>query len=129
MNVVTLTGHLGQDPELKTTTSGKSVCSVSLAVRDDYDREKTHWLRLVLWNKQADTAATYLRKGSRIGVTGRLSVRDYTDKDGKKRNAVEVVVDRFEFLDKKTDSERSPSYDYKGTDDFEDIGGDDDLPF
>ena len=101
MNQITLIGNLGADIELKTTNSGKYVASVNMAVKDDFNKEKTDWKPLVFWNKSAETAAQYLHKGSMIAVVGRLSVRAYEDKEGKKRTAYEVVVERFEFLDAK----------------------------
>ena len=101
MNQIILIGNLGADIELKTTNSGKYVASVNMAVKGDYNKEKTDWIPLVFWNKSAETAAQYLHKGSKIAVVGRLSARNYDDKEGKKRTAYEVVVERFEFLDAK----------------------------
>jgi single-strand DNA-binding protein len=101
MNQIILIGNLGADIELKTTNSGKYVASVNMAVKDDFNREKTDWIPLVFWNKSAETAAQYLHKGSKIAVVGKLSARNYEDKEGKKRTAYEVVVERFEFLESK----------------------------
>ena len=101
MNQIILIGNLGADIELKTTNSGKYVASVNMDVKDDFNKEKTDWIPLVSWNKSAETAAQYLHKGSKIAVNGRLSARNYDDKEGKKRTAYEVVVERFEFLDAK----------------------------
>lgn len=101
MNIVMLTGNLGQDPENKTTNSGKSVCTINLAVRDDFDREKTDWVRVIFWEKKAELVAKHLKKGSKILVTGKLSVRDYTDKDGHKKTMTEVIANNLEFLDSK----------------------------
>lgn len=121
MNVIALTGNLGADPELRTTPQGKSVATINLAVRDDFDKDKTYWFKVVFWEKQAETLCTYLHKGSKIGVVGKLTSRDYTDKEGNKRNAVEIVANRFEFLDKKSDA--------RSTNDFSVVDDDGDLPF
>jgi len=105
INSVVLTGRLGQDPEVKYTQAGKAVVSLSLAVDSGYgDKKKTDWLRLVAWEKLADTIGEHLHKGSRIAVTGRLQVREWTDKDDNKRTATEVVVGSLEFLDPKPES-------------------------
>jgi len=105
INSVVLTGRLGQDPEIKSTQSGKSVASLSLAVESGFgDKKKTDWFRLVAWEKLADVIGEHLHKGSRIAVTGRLQARDYTDKQEQKRTVTEVVINSLEFLDPKPES-------------------------
>ena len=138
MNQITLIGNLGADIELKTTNSGKYVASVNMAVKDDFNKEKTDWIPLVFWNKSAETAAQYLHKGSKIAVNGRLSARNYDDKEGKKRTAYEVVVERFEFLDAKPNTTIQREFLGKHGDvsvveapagDYQVIENEDDLPF
>ena len=125
MNQIILIGNLGADIELKTTNSGKYVASVNMAVKDDFNKEKTDWITLTFWNKSAETAAQYLHKGSKIAVVGRLSTRNYEDKEGKKRTAYEVVVDRFEFLDAKPNTEFQKELIPQGME----VVDDTDLPF
>jgi single-strand DNA-binding protein len=90
LNVVALTGNLTRDPELRQTGTGKSVVSLRVAVNGFGD--KTSFLDLTAWDKTADIAAQYLGKGSAVAVSGRLQQREYTDKEGNKRSAVEIVV-------------------------------------
>ena len=99
INKVILTGRLGQDPELRNTTTGKAVATFSLAVTDNYNREVTHWLNVVVWNKQAENCSAYLSKGSLVGVEGRIQTRNYENKEGRKVYVTEIVADRVEFLD------------------------------
>jgi len=122
INKVILTGRLGQDPELRNTTTGKAVATFSLAVTDNYNREVTHWLNVVVWNKQAENCSAYLSKGSLVGVEGRIQTRNYENKEGRKVYVTEVVADRVEFLDPKGKSEPAGGWDDLGheieTDDF-----------
>ena len=97
MNVVNLIGRLGQDPELKTTASGKSVCSFSLAVKG-MKADSVDWIRIVAWEKTAETIANYCSKGREIAIEGRISVRNWEDEGGNKRQSVEVIANRFHFI-------------------------------
>jgi single-strand DNA-binding protein len=91
-------GHLGQAPELRTTTSGKRVASFSLATNDQYidtngvKVSETMWHNLIAWGKQADIAEKYLEKGKEICIEGKISNRNYLDKTGQKRYVTEIVV-------------------------------------
>lgn len=101
INKAILTGRLGKEVELRYTQSGKAVATFSLAVTDNYNREVTHWLNIVAWNKQAENCANYLSKGSLVGVEGRIQTRNYENKEGRKVYVTEIVADRVEFLDSK----------------------------
>lgn len=127
INKVILTGRLGQDPELRITTTGKAVATFSLAVTDNYNREVTHWLNIVAWNKQAKNCANYLSKGSLVGVDGRIQTRNYENKEGRKVYVTEIVADRVEFLDSKGKSDKPAG----GWDDLghEIETDDDEVPF
>lgn len=126
INKVILTGRLGQDPELRNTTTGKAVATFSLAVTDNYNREVTHWLNVVVWNKQAENCSAYLSKGSLVGVEGRIQTRNYENKEGRKVYVTEVVADRVEFLDSKGKSDKPAG----GWDDLgHEIETDDEAPF
>ena len=108
LNKVMLIGHLGQDPELKYTPAGAAVASFSLATNESYkdkagkDVEKVEWHRLVVWNKQAEIAAEYLKKGAQIFVEGKLQTRSW-EKDGQKHYMTEIVVLNFQMLGRKGD--------------------------
>lgn len=106
VNKVILIGYLGTDPEVKTTQSGKSVGEMRLATSfGTGEMEKTEWHRVVLWEKLAETAGKYLKKGSQVYVEGRIQSRQYEDKEGVTKYITEVVADRLTMLGGKlTDS-------------------------
>jgi single-strand DNA-binding protein len=97
-NKVQLIGHLGSKIELKTLESGKIVGNVSIATNESYKNQKgekiseTTWHRLVIWGKNAELLNKYTDKGSEIAIEGKISNRDYTDKEGVKRFITEIVV-------------------------------------
>ena len=104
LNKVFLIGNLTRPPELRYTPSGTAVSDLRLAVNRAYTtqggdkREETYFLTVVVWGKQAESSAQYLDKGSPILVEGRLQTREWEGKDGQRRNVVEVVADRVQFL-------------------------------
>jgi single-strand DNA-binding protein len=106
-NKVQLIGHLGKNPEVKTIDNGKKVARVSLATSESYKNlqdekvTETQWHNIVAWGKLAEILEQYTTKGSEICVEGKLNYRDYTDKDGVKRNTTEIVVNEILLLDKK----------------------------
>jgi single-strand DNA-binding protein len=100
-NSVRLLGNLGMDPEIRNLDNNRKMARVSIAVNETYKNDKgeritdTQWHSLVLWGPQARLAEDYLKKGDEVAIEGRLSSRSYTDKDGNKRYATEVVVNEF----------------------------------
>lgn len=104
VNKVILLGNLGKDPELKHTNGGNSVCSFSIATSDKWTdsagvlHEKTEWHRIVVWGKQAENAAKYLKKGKSAWVEGRLTTRSWDDASGQKRFQAEVVAENVRFM-------------------------------
>ena len=128
MNKVILIGRVTKDIELKTTQSGKSVATFTLAVNRDYKnadgKYDADFINCVAFGQQAETISKYVRKGDRFSVVGKLATRNYEKQDGSKVYVTEVNVDGFEFLESKKDK---PSVDIEA-DDFTptDI---DDLPF
>ena len=108
LNKVMLIGRLGQDPDIRSTDSGKNVANVSLATSDTWKdhsgqkQEKTEWHKLVMWDRLADLAQSYLKKGSQIYVEGSIQTRDYL-KDDEKRYITEVKVFKIEFLSSQSD--------------------------
>lgn len=111
-NKVLLIGHLGQDPENKTTPNGHEVVRFSLATRESYKNrdgeqvEQTEWHRCVAWGHRAEYARKYLRKGKEIALEGKLRHRSYDDKDGIRRYVTEVEVQEMTMVGKKTPSPR-----------------------
>ena len=97
-NSVRLMGHLGQNPELRTTPTGKKVANFSLATNESYidvNGEKvteTMWHNLIAWGRQADLAEKYLEKGKEICIEGKISHRNYVDKNGIKKYVTEIIV-------------------------------------
>lgn len=104
LNTITIMGRLTRDPELKTTPSGASVTSFTLAVERDFkDKETgekvTDFIDCVAWRGTAEFVTRFFTKGRMAVVNGRLQLRDYTDKDGNKRRAAEVVAENVYFGD------------------------------
>jgi len=105
-NSVRLTGFLGSAPEIKVTENQKKFAKLNLATnsyRKNAQGERvseTTWHQIVVWEKQAELAEKYLEKGSKISIEGRLTNRYYTDKDGIKRYATEVIVNEMDFTSK-----------------------------
>ena len=100
LNEIILQGRLTNDPELKTTNSGKSVTSFSLAVERDFstDGEKiTDFINIVVWGKTAEFVCNYFRKGRQMLVRGSLQTRKYQTQNGENRTATEVVADKVWF--------------------------------
>ncbi len=103
-NKVILMGNLTRDVELRTTASGQTVASFSLAVTRSWkdqsgaQQDQTSFINCVAWGKVGEIIAQYVKKGAPLLVSGRLDQRSYEDKDGNKRQAVEVVVEDFNFV-------------------------------
>lgn len=108
LNSVCLLGRLTKDPELKTTQSGKSVCSFSLAV-DGFKKGETDFIDCVAWNASAENLAKFKKKGEQIAVTGQLKTRTYEDRNGNKRKVVEVRTESVTFVGGKSTGETTKS--------------------
>ncbi len=107
INRVVLTGRLTRDPELRYTTTGKAVCNFTLAVDRRFSggqERETDFIRIVTWQKLAETCANHLNKGRLTGVDGRLQIRSYETQEGQRREAAEVVADNVVFLDRPSGS-------------------------
>lgn len=106
LNLAILIGRLTADPELRYTPNGTAVATFTIAT-DRFGKEgekETTFIPIVAWRKQAENCAEYLRKGSLAAVEGRINVRSYEDKEGKKRWVTEVVAEAVKFLSGKGDS-------------------------
>ena len=103
-NLVVLTGRLTADTELKTTPSGVSVMSFTIAVQRSYksgEEPITDFIYIQAWRHTAEFIAKYFQKGSMIGIEGSIQTRRYTDKDGNNRTAFEVVANNVQFVESK----------------------------
>lgn len=151
LNVVAIMGRLVADPELRTTPAGHSVCSFRIACDRSYAQQgqerQADFIDIVAWRQQADFVSKYFQKGSMIAVEGRLQTRNYQDKNGNNRTAVEVVANNISFAGaKRQDGQSVPSYEQQtashveqakaqtgfaqgSADDFAVISDNDDLPF
>ncbi|MBR5515532.1 MAG: single-stranded DNA-binding protein [Clostridia bacterium] len=145
-NKVILGGRLTADPELRQTPQGISVTSFSIAVNRPYsknaEQQQADFINCVAWRSNADFITRYFRKGSSICVTGSLQTRTWTDQQGQKRYATDVVVSEATFVDSRNESgftSAAPVADsysapaYSSTEEeapkFEELSSDDDLPF
>jgi single-strand DNA-binding protein len=110
MNQVNVIGRLGADIELRYTPAGKAVCEMNLAVDDGWgENKKTVWLGVTVWGATAELAAKALSKGSRVGITGRLSQEEWEDKNtGKKQRKTKVTCQDMHLLEPKRDSQPAP---------------------
>lgn len=133
MNKTILGGRLTSDVELKTTPSGVSVCSFSLAVNRRYAKEgeqNVDFINITAWRQTAEFISKFFKKGSSICIVGSIQTRSWTDQQGNKRYATDVVADEAYFVDSKSDSAVSaPAFGGESTPKFEEVGGEDDLPF
>lgn len=144
INNVVIMGRLTADPELRQTPNGIEVTSFCVAVDRGYVRQgeerQADFINCVAWRQSAKFITSYFRKGSMIALTGSIQTRNYEDKNGNKRTATEVVVDNASFCGSKSEtgtsragdtafSTPSASYSSASESDFEELTGDDDLPF
>ena len=150
LNKVILIGHMTADPELKQTASGISVCSFSIGVNRRYSKadqgqQSVDFINIVSWRQQAEFVSRYFKKGSCIVVCGSLQTRNWTDNQGQKRYVTEVVADEVSFgapaSQNANSGEKSegqaytpaaygaPSFNSAPAANFEEIPGDDSLPF
>jgi len=149
INRVVLTGNLTRDPELRSTGSGTSVCSLRIACntrRKDSSGQwvdKPNYFDVTVWGAQGENCAQYLSKGRPVAVDGRLEWREWDTQDGQKRQAVEIIADSVQFLGSRDGGENgggggrfTPQSDVPAdTADFEPAGAggrstpDDDIPF
>ena len=158
LNVVAIMGRLARDPELRQTTTGKNVASFRIACdrgrRDANGQSQADWLDVVAWERTAEFVCKYFQKGSLIAIDGRLQTRQYQDKNGQNRTAVEIVANNVSFGQSKerypgtenapenaaaapertqsaqrTTQSAAPSYSSGNNEDFAMIEDEGDLPF
>ena len=153
LNVAVIMGRLTADPELRHTASGITVTTFTVAVDRSYAKagteRQTDFIDVVAWRQTAEFVCKYFQKGSMIAVTGSIQVRNYEDKQGNKRKAVEIQANEVSFTGSKRESgsasgsyapspapsqpaafnEPASAYSSGSSEDFEEFLGDDDLPF
>ena len=149
-NKVILIGNMTADPELKQTTGGISVCSFSIAInrrfaKADQNQQTVDFINIVTWRQSAEFVSRYFKKGNPILVCGQLQTRSWTDNQGQKRYATEVVADEVSFVAPSTqpgpqgipgnstayapDAYGVPSFNSAASAGFEEVPNDGDLPF
>ena len=117
VNKVILIGNLGRDPEVRYTPSGLAIANVTIATSESWKdkqsgemQERTEWHRIVFYQRLAEIAGEYLRKGSKVYIEGRLQTRKWQDKNtGQDRYTTEIIADNMQMLDSKGSSSISPS--------------------
>ena len=149
-NKVILIGNMTADPELKQTAAGTSVCSFSIAVnrrfaKADQAQQTVDFINIVTWRQSAEFVSRYFKKGNPILICGQLQTRTWTDNQGQKRYATEVVADEVSFVASANqngvapasapagsytpDAYGAPSFNSTGSANFEELPSDGDLPF
>jgi len=141
VNKVILIGNLGGDPELRTTPSGTSVATFTLATnrswtdREGGKREETEWHRIVAWAKLAEICGQYLSKGRQVYIEGRLTTRTWKDKNDIERKTTEIIAEQMQMLGSRSDGGPRSGGGGGGQSDTPDFSADavkiddDDLPF
>lgn len=135
VNKVILVGNLGQDPEFRMMPSGSGVTNVSLATSKQWqdrdsgqNKERTEWHRVVFFNRLAEVAGEYLKKGSKVYIEGELRTRDW-EKDGQKHYTTEIVANEMQMLDSRGESSRNDAPSQADYSAKPDDGFDDEIPF
>lgn len=130
INKCIILGHLGQDPKMQNMPSGGAITSISVATSESWkdkntgqQEQRTEWHRIVFFNKLAEIAGQYLKKGSKVYIEGSLRTRTW-EKDGEKRYTAEIVANEMQMLDNKGDGGNAASNAVQQTPEF-----DDDIPF
>ena len=106
INKVILIGNLGADPEIRSTSNGNTIANLRLATSETWkdqqgqQQERTEWHRVVLFGRTAEVAQTYLRKGSKLFIEGRLQTRKWQDKEGRDQYSTEIVANDMQMLDR-----------------------------
>lgn len=138
LNSVTLMGRLTAAPELKTTQSGVSVTSFSIAVDRKYkakgEEKKADFIDCVAWRNTAEFICKYFQKGSMIGIEGEIQTRTYTDSNGTNRKVTEILINNASFCESKASTGNNSNYipdayTAPQTGAFEPVADDGDLPF
>jgi single-strand DNA-binding protein len=118
MNKVLLIGNLTRDPELTKTNNDLSVCRFTVAVSRRFGTNETDFFNIIAWRATADNCAKFLRKGSKVAISGSIQTRSYDANDGTKRYVTEIVAEEVQFLSTRgSNDEEAPMGDIKPVDD------------
>jgi single-strand DNA-binding protein len=134
LNKVMAIGHLGKDPEMRYTPSGRPVTTFSVAVSRSWNtadgerRSETEWFNIVAWGNLAEICKQYLHKGQQVYIEGRLQTRRWEDKEGQKHTSVEVVANEMLMLGDRRDNKGSQESD-QDEESQEPIADEDEFPF
>jgi len=132
LNQTSIVGRFTQDPIFKKTPSGKSVCSFSIAVNDGYgDKESVAFVNCECWNKTAEFVAKYLKKGNRVGISGKIKQDRWTDTDGKNRSVIKIVALNVQGLEPRIEGKSMEVQPAQEPSQFEDTNpfDDNEMPF
>jgi single-strand DNA-binding protein len=136
LNKVMVIGHLGRDPEMRYTPSGRPVTTFTMAVSRSWNtadgerRTETEWFNIVAWGNLAEICKQYLNKGQQVYIDGRLQTRRWEDKEGQKHTSVEVVANEMMMLGDRRESSSQTQESSEGTDDVaEPMADEDEFPF
>jgi len=153
INTAVIMGRLTAEPELKNTGAGVSVCTFTVAVdrrfKGQGEERQADFIEVVAWRQTAEFVSKFFHKGSMIAVQGSIQTRSYEDRNGVRRKAVEIVADQVSFTGSKNENaggyrddvplppapperqamQPAPAYSTAQPADFDEIAGDDDLPF
>ena len=124
MNKAILMGRLTKDPEISSSTSGTTIARFSIAVDRKFKREgepEADFFTCTTFGKQADFVGKYLKKGTKVVITGRIQNDSYTNKDGQKVNTTKIMTEEIEFAESKKSEDTS--------NDFINVGSEEELPF
>jgi len=134
LNKVMVIGHLGKDPEMRYTPSGRPVTTFSVAVSRSWNtadgerRSETEWFNIVAWGNLAEICKQYLHKGQQVYIEGRLQTRRWEDKEGQKHTSVEVVANEMMMLGDRREGKGPQDEDEEG-EMSEPIADEDEFPF
>ncbi len=134
LNKVMIIGHLGRDPEMRYTPSGKPVTTFTVAVSRSWNsgdgerHSETEWFNVVAWGNLAETCKQYLNKGQQVYIDGRLQTRRWDDKEGVKHTSVEIVANEMIMLDRRESSSHPQEASSQAAEET-DTAADDEFPF
>ena len=135
LNKVMVIGHLGRDPEMRYTPSGRPVTTFTIAVSRSWNtadgerRTDTEWFNIVAWGNLAEICKQYLYKGQQVYIEGRLQTRHWDDKEGQKHTNVEVVANEMMMLGERRDNSNQSQESEQAEAQSEPIADEDEFPF
>jgi single-strand DNA-binding protein len=135
LNKVMVIGHLGRDPEMRYTPSGRPVTTFTVAVSRSWNtaegerRSETEWFNIVAWGNLAEICKQYLHKGQQVYIEGRLQTRQWEDKEGQKHKNVEVVANEMMMLGDRRDNNKQSDESNQDDEMSEPLADEDEFPF